>query len=46
MSLDPTSATTGAGARLRRLHYAWVVVAITFLVSVLQRLGCVPHPAC
>jgi sugar phosphate permease len=35
MSLDSTSATTGAGARLRRLHYAWVVVAITFLVALL-----------
>src|SRR5580700_6489137 len=36
MSLDSTSATTGAGARLRRLHYAWVVVAITFLVALLS----------
>src|SRR5580704_4930782 len=35
MSLDSTSATTGAGTRLRRLRYAWVVVAITFLVALL-----------
>src|SRR5580700_8956747 len=40
MSLDSTSATTGAGARLRRLHYAWVVVAITFLVALLTAGVC------